>query len=202
MADRLDQPAPGNVSNEVIAGFAIEADRAQRAIDEASGKKRAILKRAKAAGVDCDALLAALRAKKRDPDEVRIALRNALRYSGILAPGAKLTQDDLFGLDERPLNNKVRGEMGAWDADQAGYEAGKAGGQLDDSPYPAGSEAQAHYHTGWSRGQAVIAERMGEHARKADTGRTKRRGKAAAANDGGDEEDQTELEDAVAAGSA
>ena len=69
MALRLD-PAVSNISDEVIASYAIEADRAQRDIDEATGRKRSVLKRAKSDGIKTRLLLAAIKMKRQDPDEV------------------------------------------------------------------------------------------------------------------------------------
>ena len=181
MALRLD-PATSNVSNEVIAGYAVEADRAQRDIDEATGRKRSVLKRAKAEGVKTRVLLAAIKMKRQDPDEVALEMRDSIRYVNIITPGVRLTQAELFTGEDatRPLNVKVQAEVQAWQAEAGGYADGKQGGHLNDSPHQVGTEARVHYERGWLRGQAVIANEMAPNAKKADPSRTKRRGGAVA----------------------
>lgn len=206
MAPRLSAVGSSNVSNELIASFDVEVSRAQREIDEATGRKRAILARAKKSGIKTKALLAAQRLRKDDSETANMELRDLLRYAGVIAPGIEFSQASLFdGMDDRPLNAKVQGQVQDWDAEQAGYDAGLNGGALEDSPFPAGSEAQTHYHTGYTRGQRVIAERMGDNARQADAGLTKRRGRAAEAPEpepDADERRQIDLEDAIQAGNA
>lgn len=199
MAERLDTTPPSNVSNEAIAQFAIEAGTAQREIDEATGRKRAVLKRAKAAGVDTKALLAALALKRRDPDDVLTEQRNIIRYAGIIAPHLPMSQAELFeGLDQRPLADKAARQMQEWDADERGYAAGLNGGSMDDCPAAPGTPVYVRFHAGFMRGQAVIAERMGDNAKPANTRAAKRRGRAAAAADDDEDPRQTDLEEAVA----
>lgn len=202
MADRLEQAPGSNVSNEAIAQFAIEAGKAQREIDEATGRKRAVLKRAKAAGVDTKALLAALALKKLDPDVVLQQQRDLIRYVGIIAPYVPMTQAELFqGLDTAPLAERAAQDMTTWEAEERGYNAGIAGGGMDDCPFEPGTPAYVAFHEGFIRGQSVIAERMGPAgATQARTSRTKRRSgrdKAAGA-DTDDDPRQTDLEEAVA----
>ena len=177
MALRLD-PAVSNVSNEVIASYAIEVDRAQRDIDEASGRKRAVLKQAKSDGIKTKVLLAAIRMKKQDPDEVASEMRDAIRYANIIAPGVRLTQAELFSASDAPtaLNAKTQGRVQDWDAEQRGYESGLNGGTMEDCVFAPGTEGRVHFQHGYVRGQTVIAERMGETAKTADPSRTKRRG--------------------------
>ena len=185
MAARLD-PQESNVSNEAIAAIAIEVDQAQREIDEATGRKRSILKRAKSQGIKNDILLSVIAMKKQDEIDVQAKLRDTLRYARVIVPHIKLTQADLFGgLDERPLNAKTQGAVKDWEAEQKGYENGMAGGTMDDCVYAPGTEARVHYQRGYVRGQTVIADRMGDNAKKADPSLVKRRGgkKAAAGDD-------------------
>ena len=194
MALRLD-PAVSNVSDEVIASYAVEADRAQRDIDEATGRKRSVLKRAKSDGIKTRVLLAAIKMKKQDPDEVALEMRDSIRYANIIAPGVRLTQAELFSASDAPtaLNAKTQGKVQDWDAEQRGYESGLNGGTMDDCVFAPGTEGRVHFQQGFVRGQTVIADRMGENAKKADPSRTKRRGgKPDPAHDDG----QTEFEDA------
>lgn len=188
MAPRMDTTPPSNVSSEVIAGYAIEYDRAQREKDEAVGRARAILKRAKSAGVKTKLLIAALAQKKQDPDELRIEMRDSIRYCNIIVPLAKLTQADLFNDAERPLNSKTQAQMQTWEAEQKGYDCGLIGGTMDDAVFAPGTPAYAAFQTGFTRGQTVIAERMGENSKQADSGLKKRRGKKAAAADDSEQE--------------
>ena len=175
MAARLE-PQDSNVSNEVIAAFAIEVNKAQRDIDEATGRRRAILKRSKADGVKNDILLSVIKMKKQDEDEVRARLRDVLRYAKVIVPHIKLGQADLFdGVDDRPLNTKAQGASQDWTANERGYETGLAGGSMDDCVFAAGTEGRVHFEQGFWRGQAVIADRMGQGVKKADPSLFKKR---------------------------
>ena len=200
MAPRLEA-AKSNVTNEAIAQFAIEADQAQREIDEASGRKRAVLKRAKGAGVNTKALLTALGMKRDDEERVRLDMRDTIRYAHIVAPAVKMSQDDLFGgFETRALKPKVQAQVQAWEAEQEGYTAGLNGGDRSDSRFPEGSPGSAQFFKGFLRGQSVIAARMGPDEKKASASLVKNRdGKMAAAGDEGEGMDQhdgqTDLED-------
>lgn len=195
MADRLNPTALPNVSNELIASFAMEADLAQRDIDEAASRKRAVLKRASRAGVRTKTLLAALALRKGDPDEALAELRDLLRYTTVLAPGINFSQTSLFdALDTRPLNEAVQAELLIWDADREGWDCGLAGGSPDDATYAPGSPAANAFIVGFHRGERAAAEKLGENAKQADASRTKpRRGKP---------EHDVDLNDAVEAGNA
>lgn len=198
MAPRLET-AKSNVTNEAIAQFAIEADQAQREIDEATGRKRAVLKRAKGAGVNTKALLSALGMKREDEEMVRLQMRDTIRYAQIVVPAVKLNQDDLFGgIETRALKPKVQAQVLAWDAEQEGYNAGLTGGDRADSRYPEGTPGATQFFKGFIRGQAVIAARMGPDEKKASTSLSKNRdGRMAAAGEAGDEQNdgQTDIED-------
>ena len=198
MAPRLEN-APSNVTAESIARFAIEADQAQREIDEATGRKRSVLKRAKGAGVNTRALLAALVMKREDEDRATLEVRDTIRYAQIIAPAVKLSQADLFTDEMRPLKPKIRAEVDAWDAELEGYNNGLNGGSMDDARFPQGTPHHSLFFKGFMRGQAVIAARMGPDEKKADASLVKNRtGKmAAAADDAGDmpPPEQTDLED-------
>lgn len=196
MADRLNPPALPNVSNELIASFAMEADLAQRDIDEASSRKRSVLRRASRAGVRTKVLLAALSFRKGDPDDAVAELRDLLRYVNVLAPSINFSQSSLFdALDIRPLNEAAQLEIEGWNAHLAGYDAGVAGEGLDDAPYEPHSAAHDRYHEGYDRGSRIGAERLEPGTTMADPDRVKpkRRGKP---------EHDVDLEDAVEAGSA
>lgn len=190
MAPRLDASTQSNTSNEVIVGFALEVARAKRDKDEATGRERAILKRAKAAGVDNEQMLQALQMRKVDAEDVVKKMQTQIRYLNIIHGGVTLTQADLFGVEQRPLNKKATGAVQAWEAEERGYDCGLNGGGIEDAVYAPGTEAHANFARGFERGQTVIAERMGDNSKKADMSLTKRRGKKAAAAD--DSEDPPE----------
>lgn len=183
MAPRL-HTKDSNVSAELVAAYGIEVGKARRELDEASGRHRAVLKRAKAAGVDTKTLIEVLGMKRQDEDAVRLDMRTRLRYAAILAPGIPLKQSDLFdNLPSKPLNQKAAGAQLEWEAEQKGYDTGLNGGGLEDAVYAKGTPAFVAFARGYERGQAVIAERMGENSKQADSRLTKRRGKMAAAGD-------------------
>lgn len=196
MAERLDPKPRSNVSNEVIAAGGMELDRAQRDIDEATGRKRAILKRLSGSGIKTKPLLAALALRKKDEDSALSDMRDMLRYVHIVAPGIDMSQASLFDdLDVRPLGSATQSEVDCWNAHLAGYEAATEGTGLDDANYEAGSDAQARFHEGYDRGARIAADKMEPNAKQADASRTKKRGR-------GKPEHDVDLEDAVEAGSA
>lgn len=198
MAERLEG-RKSNVSNELIASFAIECEQAQREIDEASGKKRAVLKRAKASGLNTKALLAAISIKKQDDDTTKTEERDRLRYAAIIVPGGPWKQEELFAdLDLRPLNRKAQAAQTDWEMEMTGYQAGRDGHDKSANPHHAGTPGFVKWQAGWQRGQLHLANTSDpeSNSKVADIGKAKRRsGRDKAA----EPEEQTDLEDAVAA---
>lgn len=198
MARRLDEePRKSNVSNELIASFGIEVEQAQREIDEATGRKRSVLKRAKESGLNTKQLLAAISLKKQDADTMIQDERDRLRYARVIAPAGPWTQEDLFGgLDLKPLSRKAQSAQNEWEWEREGYRAGLDGRDKSDNPHVQGAPAHVKWLAGWQRGQLQLATSGDDGGKVASLARRKpRTGKDAAAEQGAEDREQTDLED-------
>ncbi len=161
MAEKLnDKPGP---SDDLIQSFYAEVAKATRAKDEAVGSLRAILKRAKGAGVAPSMLTGMIADKKREPEDVRLELLNRLR--GLAFVNMPMTQEDLFGTNLTPqLSPKIRAQADRLDVEAAGYQAGLDGRAADENPHDAGSEFHQLWHSHWAEGAARDGSAAGEDA--------------------------------------
>ncbi len=160
MAEKLAPPVTSNLTPNTFLGLYREIATAQREIEAATGRKRAILKRAKGAGVDLDALALMQRLANLEPEDAEMRLRNLVRYShwADMQIGA---QADLFGAtDDQHPNDKARGEHLEFQADDAGYRAGYAGDAIDTNPHQAGTPVFDRWRQGWHNGQAALVAKM------------------------------------------
>lgn len=178
MANRVNETKSeqraANVTNDTISDFIREAGAAKREVEEANGRYRSILKRAKATGCNQGEIVAALQAKKQDPDQVLINLRDKVRYLGIV--GVPVTKGGLFDdLDFTDLAPETQEKDQHWAAEEAGYTAGKANGSRDDNPFPPGAESHVAWDGGYIRGKQALAGTEPEGAKTASTRRSKQR---------------------------
>lgn len=163
--------APSNVANETILQFVREASATKREIEEASGRHRAVMKRAKAAGLNPKVIALAIGAKKQDPAVVLSEVRETVRTLNLV--GIEMTQGSLFGGWAPQVTEKAAQEFDRFTADDRGYEAGKAGQDRGGNPFTPGSPFHQDWDSGWVRGQAAIAERMAPNAKQADASRAR-----------------------------
>ena len=172
-----------------IAG---ELAAAQREIEKATGRKRAILKRFKDKGGDNDALSLVQKLSRRDTGDRIQLLSNVKKYASWAAitlwePGGQMA----WSLDDntpQPSGAAVE-RLNAARAYEAGHASGKAGGDPQGNPFNAGSETFVQWENGYKDGQTYIAEQMGKNARRAaasedadvggaeDAGVTRKRGR-------------------------
>jgi hypothetical protein len=128
-------------------------------------------KAAKGDGINLAALKVVENRAKLDSDERELIDRKVAEYALWLDQPIG-SQTDMFG--SATVSEEATAEQHEWTATGDGLEAGKAGKQRDDNPYPAGSAVHVAWDKAWLRGQKIIAKQMGP---------TKgRRGKGAAAN--------------------
>jgi ribosome modulation factor len=163
-----------NVTDATLQKHIQSVSAAKEALDEANSEYRAKLKAAKADGVNQKQLVAALLSRKRDVEAVRLDLRDYVRYLGLCA--MRMTQQDLFG--DKDQNDAPGEDHLAWQADQEGFTAGKAGRARDDQPYEAGSAQHAAWVKGWLRGQKTIAKTLAPGTKIASTRRKRGRSDA------------------------
>jgi hypothetical protein len=165
----MAQPAARNgASNATVIEYQSLYAQQRRRVEEETGILRALLKRAKSDGVNTRALTTVHLLAKQDPDQVRLELREQVRYMALR--NMPVQQQDLF--DVVPV--RPAPEAGLHAAEQGGYDAGRAGGDVDDSPFDAGTALDVEWRRGWHRGQEFLARQMavrGEDDKPAEGGR-------------------------------
>jgi ribosome modulation factor len=131
------------------------------ACDEANGRHRANVKRAKAEGLPVEAITESIAWARQDPETRRQRLISRIRVEGIRYPenGAALSEM-LPNLDIR-VSDRMRYTDTLFDGEQKGYQAGLGGAAADGNPYPPGSEMAQQWRNGWGRGNEVRSATVG-----------------------------------------
>lgn len=167
----LDQTTREAVSPDTKAMFIRLYRQQRRVCEEAQGKLRSILKDAKGHGINTKAMIQGVAFTKIEPDEVRSELRDVIEIVQLLR--IEVSQSDLFeGMDLRVTEKTVR-EDDVWEADDAGYRAGRYGARVEDCKYPAGTELHVHWLAAWHKGQASIAHELGPNVKPASTSKAR-----------------------------
>lgn len=160
---------PTNVPNETWLQFVREASATKREIDEASGRHRSVMKRAKAAGCNPKVIALAITSKKQDPAVVASEIRDTVRVMNLV--GVELTPGNLFGTWEPSVTEKAAEEFDLHTSEERGYAAGKGGQDRAGNPFEAGSPFHQSWDNGWIRGQKFIADSMGPDKVQANASR-------------------------------
>lgn len=168
----LDQAATNALSPDAKAGWMRQYQTQKRRCDEENGVLRNIVKRAKADGMPIKPMIAAVAASKLDPDEVIRELRDTVELMTIKR--IPIAREDLFNWDVE-LTDKTRAEDDLWDAEDAGYRAGRGGNTLGDCPYPPGSELHVGWTREWHTGEAAIGRELGGNAKPASASKQRPR---------------------------
>lgn len=165
-----DQTGSNTASNDSAADWIRQVRQQSRICDEENGVLRNLFKRAKADGMNTGSMREAIKATKLDPDVVESDLRDTLRYMAIIH--VPVNKEALFDWSE-VVTSKTEHEDKLWEADDAGYRAGRHGVRTEDCPvtFPPGSELHVHWLESWKKGQAAIAREMGEHVKPANPSR-------------------------------
>jgi hypothetical protein len=163
----------GGASDDDYARFLNELQRQQQKIDTETGVMRAIYKRAEAAGCSVKALRAGKSAVRKDPEQVRIDLRDLIRVMSLR--DFPVTQTDLFGEGglEIKLSPDALAESQAWGAEEDGFREGRKGVPIDDNPCAPEDILFKHWAAGWHRAQVSLARELGANAKAADASRAK-----------------------------
>lgn len=148
----------------------IEFQKLQGKARAASSKFRAILKDAKKAGIDPDDILWYRDTRGRDPAEIDAETRRRNRLARVMRLPIG-TQLGIFEDGETVARKASRDAGdGATAADRtqlqkeahtAGREAGRAGKNRTDNPWPLKSAAFTEWDSGWCEGQAETAAELG-----------------------------------------
>lgn len=164
MAKNVAANAGSNLTSFLFLDIYRELKSAQREIEAATGRKRAILKRAKSGGVDLDAMALLNRLSKLEADESEMLLRNVARYStwAQLEIGFQANLFDAVDEKDRSVAGKPADAAAQSEflADDEGYRAGVAGQAIDGNPYPAGTPQHDPWRTGWHNGQAALGSTL------------------------------------------
>lgn len=163
-----------NVTPETVQSFTRELVISKRELEEAQGRHRAILKRAKASGINNKAMTEHLANRKLDSDEVTRHYRDVFYYGAVNgAPYAQ--QQDMFptsGMDLH-VTEGAEAEHQEFEAGEAGYLAGRAGKPVTDCPFPVTSPLSQVWSRRWHDGQASLAAELGP-GETAPVGRARR----------------------------
>jgi hypothetical protein len=168
MVDTTMPPGP-TTSNETWLEFIREATLSKRSIEEASGRHRAILKRAKSAGCNPKIVMEIINGVRQGAEVIVPEMRDRAR--GFNLAGINVTQEHVFGGWDDRVTTKADEEHQVFEAAQAGYTAGKNGVPIDDCPHAPGTEHYVAWTREWHMGQAAIAAAMGPKAERASAAR-------------------------------
>ena len=177
MADKLNAEDGANTisPNEFLA-IQTELRAAQREIDAATGRKRAILKRAKSQGADLDAIALLNRFARMDDDEAAGVLRNTIRYASWQEISCWSQQEMFGGGGGDAPSEKAKADYSEARAYDDGYHGGKDADPIENNPFPAGGPLHQQWTVGWHDGQAANAPAQAEGVEKASTRRKRRNG--------------------------
>ena len=160
MADKLqpdDAASKSNVSDDTRRQLYREAVIARVELDKASGVYRAVLKRAKTDGVNVTAMVAAIVARSKDPDEVMMNLRDTIHMMAVTH--MPTIQTDLFGMMVEPkVSEEEVTKHDNFRAKDDGHFNGAGGKPREGNPHHPGSEIFVEWDKGWLEGQAVLAQ--------------------------------------------
>jgi hypothetical protein len=176
----MSNAAPFVIDNDAASAGMREVAIQKRRCDEEKGVLRAILKRLKNDGLDTKGILATVALSKLDPEVVRNQLRTQLHYMALR--NMPVTQDDLFAGQDLGVTAKTNEQETQWEAEDAGYRAGRNGVRIDEAPYPAGSPLHVRWLEFWHKGQAAIARELGDNAKVVAPSRGRSARKAASEN--------------------
>ena len=171
MAKSLNDAA-SNLTEETFSQFYGEWMAKKRIRESAVAAERLVLDRAKKAGIPIKAMkeLETERAGGSEAAEMHAKDKQRLgQWMGL----PLYSQASLFGEVTAPPP-PASAEIAAAFAHDAGYEAGKTGGErVDDNPFPAGTPNCVTWDKGYMEGQAWIAAGLGKNAKKADAAKKK-----------------------------
>ena len=159
--------AKSNLTPEAYLEYARAVQQSYTALQTAQSEHQTNVKRAKNGGVDTKAMLAVMKLRRQDPEDVALFERNRARYAAW--EGVKIGfQAEMFGAtDDQHPTDKAAAEFAAHRAYDDGYFEGRSGALRGSNPHEPASEVYARWDTGWLAGQATIADEMGESAKKA-----------------------------------
>lgn len=165
-----------NLRPDILLDFVKDAQVQRRSVASAQGRYRAVLKKAKEAGINTKLMLAAMAKLDQDSEDRKAEEAELHRYMGWM--GMSVGAQSSMELD-KPAQ-KALDQFTIAQHEETGYRAGRGGRNRDDHGLTAGTPAHAAWDKGWSMGQADIAAEMAP----GETKRTGRKGRGGNAEDG------------------
>jgi hypothetical protein len=175
MARRLQQSrkssgngkTDGIVSPETVLEARREITGSKRDLETAQGNHRNVCKRWKNQGVNVKALIEVIQLRRQEPETTVAHFRDVFRYGRIEKAEFALQLDLLNQVRDTEPTGKAREQHQEFEAQEAGYIAGRRGFGQEGAPGKPGDKAHALYLQGWKRGQADIAKQLGKNAKVA-----------------------------------
>jgi hypothetical protein len=154
----------GMVSPEVVLEARREITGSKSRLETAQGDHRNVCKRWKNQGVNVKALIEVIQLRRQEPETTVAHFRDVFRY-GRIEKAEFALQLDLFNQvrDTEPTG-KAREQHQEFEAEEAGYIAGRRGFGQEAAPGRPGDKNHTLYLRGWKRGQSQIAKQLGKNA--------------------------------------
>jgi hypothetical protein len=175
MAEKLSRKrrANGNGSDvgivppETVLEARREISISKDALSQAQTDHRNVCKRWQGKGINTKALIEIILLRQKETETVIAHFRDVFRY-GRIEKAAFAEQLNLFNAvkDTEPTG-KAREEHAEFEAQEAGYIAGRRGFGQDANPHQPGSKMHPVWVKAWTRGQAHIAKQLGKNAKVA-----------------------------------
>ncbi len=161
--DRQDPPVPTthnqepSVAPEIFLVLYRAMKEAKRRKDEAAAGFAAAKARAKEAGVDMNALKIMEHLSGLDDAEADIRMRQTMRYCEWVGMPFAVQTDMFAQLGNNMIATKLAAEHQEWEAEQSGYNAGKAGDSVDNCPHNPGTALAERWRVGFRDGAEMAS---------------------------------------------
>jgi ribosome modulation factor len=173
--------AGSNVTPETKANWMRKYITAKRDVDTYVAMLRNVVKGAKKAGVKTKPMIEAVKDSEMDLPDIITNTREYLQFLSLR--NMPVTDQDLFpAADQKEIIAKQRSDDDrAWEAGDAGYEAGKAGRKIEECQHQPGTLEFDAWRRGWGVGQEhLVKSSFGAPEVVASAAKTRRGGKRAA----------------------
>ena len=169
----MDTNAVEEFHNDDAVEAMHQMETQMRRCDEENSALRLIKKDVKNRGHDVQAMLRAIKNRKKGAEKTIGDMRSEIKYSGLQR--LPLTPETLFDLMDFTVTEKTRQGQDIWDAEEHGYQSGLHGVDIREAPYPPGTELFMHWHTWWMKGDAAREKARGPDATEATAARRPRK---------------------------
>lgn len=157
----------GIVPPEVVLEARREITASKAALEKSQGDHRNVCKRWKGHGINVKALIEVIQLRRQEPETAVAHFRDVFRY-GRIEKAEFAMQLNLFNevKDVEPTT-KAREQHAEFEAEEAGFVAGRRGFGNETAVGKPGDKAYALWMKGWKRGQKEIAKGLDKNAKVA-----------------------------------